>query len=51
MLVVNVVTAPTAEDLEGEGAGEAAEEGAAAEGEAAEGAEGEADEAPAEDAD
>ena len=51
MLVVNVVAAPTAEDLEGEGAGEAAEEGAAAEGEAAEGAEGEADEAPAEDSD
>ena len=51
MLVVNVVTAPTAEDLEGAGAGEAAEEGAAAEGEAAEGAEGEADEAPAEDSD
>ena len=45
MLVVNVVAAPTAEDLEGEGAGEAEE----AEGEAAEeGAEGEAaEEAPA----
>jgi large subunit ribosomal protein L25 len=49
MLVVNVVAAPTAEDLEAEGAGEAAEE---AEGEAAEAApegEGEtAEEAPAE---
>jgi large subunit ribosomal protein L25 len=49
-LVVNVVAAPTAEDLESEGAGEAAEgeaEGAAAEGEAAEG-EGEGgEEAPA----
>ena len=49
-LVVNVVAAPTAEDLEAEGAGEAAEgeaEGEAAEGEAAEG-EGEAgEEAPA----
>jgi large subunit ribosomal protein L25 len=46
MLVVNVVAAPTAEDMEGEGAGEAAEEGEA---EAAEeGAEGEAaEEAPA----
>ncbi len=46
MLVVNVVAAPTAEDLEAEGAGEAAEgeaEGEAAEGEAAEG-EGEAGE-------
>jgi large subunit ribosomal protein L25 len=45
MLVVNVVAAPTAEDLEGEGAGEVEE----AEGEAAEeGAEGEAaEEAPA----
>ncbi len=42
MLVVNVVAAPTAEDLEAEGAGEAGEEAegeAAAEGE--EGAEGE----------
>jgi large subunit ribosomal protein L25 len=50
-LVVNVVAAPTAEDLEAEGAGEAegeAPEGEAAEGEAAEGAgEGEAGEAPA----
>jgi large subunit ribosomal protein L25 len=51
MLVVNVVAAPTAEDLEAEGAGEAAEEGEAPEtDEAAEG-EGEggeaADEAPA----
>jgi large subunit ribosomal protein L25 len=47
MLVVNVVAAPTAEDLEGEGAGEAAEE--AAEGEEGEAAEGEAgEEAPAE---
>ena len=46
MLVVNVVAAPTAEEMEGEGAGEAAEE---AEGEAAEEAEGEAsEEAPAE---
>ncbi len=36
MLVVNIVAAPTAEDLEAEGAGEAAE-GEAAEGEAAEG--------------
>jgi large subunit ribosomal protein L25 len=47
-LVVNVVAAPTAEDLESEGAGEAAEE---AEGEGEEAAEGEgeaADEAPAE---
>jgi large subunit ribosomal protein L25 len=45
MLVVNVVAAPTAEDMEGEGGGEAAEE---AEGEEAEGAEGEeAEEAPA----
>jgi large subunit ribosomal protein L25 len=47
-LVVNVVAAPTAEDLEAEGAGEA--EGEAPEGEAAEGAgegEGEAGEAPA----
>jgi large subunit ribosomal protein L25 len=48
MLVVNVVAAPTAEDLEAEGAGEVAEE---AEGEAAEAAaEGEAaEEAPAEE--
>jgi large subunit ribosomal protein L25 len=50
-LVVNVVAAPTAEDLEAEGAGEVAE---AAEGEAAEAAEGEgegegAEEAPAEE--
>jgi large subunit ribosomal protein L25 len=47
-LVVNVVAAPTAEDLESEGAGEAAE---AAEGEGEEAAEGEgeeAEEAPAE---
>jgi large subunit ribosomal protein L25 len=33
-LVVNVVTAPTAEELEAEGAGEVTEEAAAAEGEA-----------------
>jgi large subunit ribosomal protein L25 len=47
MLVVNVVAAPTAEDMEGEGAGEAAEE---AVGEEAEAAEGEAaEEAPAEE--
>ncbi len=46
-LVVNVVAAPTAEDLESEGAGEAAAE--AAEGEPAEEAEGEAGEAPAEE--
>jgi len=47
MLVVNVVAAPTAEEMEGEGAGE---EAAAAEGEAAEAAEGEAaEEAPAEE--
>ena len=50
MLVVNVVAAPTAEDLESEGAGEVAEE---AEGEGEEAAEGEgegeaAEEAPAE---
>ena len=46
MLVVNVVAAPTAEEMEGEGAGEAAEE---AEGEVAEAPEGEeAEEAPAE---
>ncbi|MDT5185906.1 MAG: large subunit ribosomal protein [Mycobacterium sp.] len=45
MLVVNVVAAPTAEDMEGEGGGEAAE----GEGEEAEAAEGEeAEEAPAE---
>lgn len=44
MLVVNVVAAPTAEELEGEGAGEAAEEVEAAE----EGAEA-AEEAPAEE--
>jgi large subunit ribosomal protein L25 len=48
MLVVNVVAAPTAEDLEAEGAGEVAAE--AAEGEEAEAAEGEAaGEAPAEE--
>ncbi len=41
MLVVNVVAAPTAEDLEAEGAGEEGEAAKAAEGEAAEGAEGE----------
>jgi large subunit ribosomal protein L25 len=50
MLVVNVVAAPTAEEMEGEGAGE---EAAAAEGEEAEAAEGEAgeaaEEAPAEE--
>ena len=47
MLVVNVVAAPTEEDLESEGAGEVAE---AAEGEAAEAAEGEAaEEVPAEE--
>jgi large subunit ribosomal protein L25 len=45
-LVVNVVAAPTAEDLEGEGAGEAAEEPA---GEAAEGEGEAAEEAPAEE--
>ena len=48
-LVVNVVAAPTAEDLEAEGGGEVGEE--AAEGEAAEAAEGgdeDAAEAPAE---
>lgn len=51
LLVVNVVAAPTEEDLEAEGAGEAGAEeaeGEAAEGEAAEG-EGEAGEAPAAD--
>ena len=48
MLVVNVVAAPTAEEMEGEGGGEAAEE-AEGEGEEAEGADGEAgEEAPAE---
>ena len=42
MLVVNVVAAPTAEDLESEGAGEAAEGEGAAEGdEGAEAADGE----------
>lgn len=49
-LVVNVVAAPTEEDLEAEGAGEAAEaaaEGEAAEGEAAEGAGEAGEEAPA----
>jgi large subunit ribosomal protein L25 len=46
-LVVNVVAAPTAEEMEGEGAGEAAEEAAAEVGEAAEGEA--ADEAPAEE--
>jgi large subunit ribosomal protein L25 len=47
MLVVNVVAAPTAEEMEGEGAGEAAEE---AVGEEAEVAEGEAaEEVPAEE--
>ena len=46
-LVVNVVAAPTAEEMEGEGAGEEAEEAA---GEEAEAAEGEAEEeAPAEE--
>jgi large subunit ribosomal protein L25 len=51
MLVVNVVAAPTAEELEAEGAGEAAEEGAAAEvGESdGEGGGAAADEAPAAD--
>ena len=43
MLVVNVVAAPTAEDMESEGGGEEAE------GEAAVGEEGEAEEAPAEE--
>ncbi|HVQ48929.1 MAG TPA: 50S ribosomal protein L25/general stress protein Ctc [Mycobacterium sp.] len=50
MLVVNVVAAPTAEDLESEGAGEVAEaeEGEGEEGEEGEAAEGEAgEEAPA----
>src|SRR4051794_9709964 len=46
-LVVNVVAAPTAEDLESEGAGEAAAE--AAEGAPADEAEGETGEAPAEE--
>lgn len=49
-LVVNVVAAPTAEDLEAEGAGEAGEaeaEGEAAEGEAADGEGGAGEEAPA----
>jgi large subunit ribosomal protein L25 len=47
LLVVNVVAAPTAEDMDSEGGGEAAE---AAEGEAATGEEGEAEEAtPAEE--
>jgi large subunit ribosomal protein L25 len=47
LLVVNIVAAPTAEEMEGEGAGEAAE---AAEGEPAEAAEGdEAEEAPADE--
>jgi large subunit ribosomal protein L25 len=51
MLVVNVVSAPTAEDLEAEGGGEAAEEAEVAEGEEAEAAEGEAaEEAPAAEA-
>ena len=45
-LVVNVVAAPTAEELEGEGAGEAPEEAA---GEAAEGEGETAEEAPAEE--
>lgn len=44
MLVVNVVAAPTAEEMDSEGGGEAAEE---AEGEAAAGEEGEAEAAPA----
>ena len=49
MLVVNVVAAPTAEDLESEGAGEVAEEAEGEGEEAAEGGEGEAaEEAPAE---
>ena len=47
-LVVNVVAAPTAEDLEAEGAGEEGEaEGEAPEGEAAAGDAGEGEEAPA----
>lgn len=46
MLVVNVVAAPTAEEMESEGGGEAGEE---AEGEAATGEEGEAEAAPAEE--
>jgi large subunit ribosomal protein L25 len=48
MLVVNVVAAPTAEDLESEGAGEAAEGAAGEEASADEGGEG-ADEAPADE--
>jgi len=48
MLVVNIVAAPTAEDLEAEGGGEAAEESAAEAAEAAEGAEGEGEAAEAE---
>jgi large subunit ribosomal protein L25 len=46
LLVVNVVAAPTAEEMEGEAAGEEAE---AVEGEEAEAAEGEAEEAPTEE--
>jgi large subunit ribosomal protein L25 len=49
MLVVNVVAAPTAEDMEGEGAGEAAEEAAEGE-EGAEAPEGEGEGEAAEDA-
>jgi large subunit ribosomal protein L25 len=48
MLVVNIVAAPTAEDLEAEGSGEEAGEPAAEAGEAAEGAEGEGEAAGAE---
>jgi large subunit ribosomal protein L25 len=48
MLVVNIVAAPTAEDLEAEGGGEAAEESTAEADEAAEGAEGEGETAEAE---
>jgi large subunit ribosomal protein L25 len=49
MLVVNVVAAPTAEDLESEGGGESVEEQAAeATAESADEAEGEGDSAPAE---
>ncbi len=48
MLVVNIVAAPTAEDLEAEGGGEAAEESTAEADEAAEGAEGEGEAAEAE---
>jgi large subunit ribosomal protein L25 len=47
-LVVNVVAAPTAEELEAEGAGEAAEGAEAPEAEAAEGEGAAAEEAPAE---